>query len=488
MHHAESRFLCVARPVLPGRESTDWQAIRGTGADSAAGAETRRAAQGIDGMVFVAVLLVFQAVAAAAAGYTPAQTEALAVRMAQVDAVNRLTEMVLGVRLASGETVREALGAGSRKEIALRVFLRSARMVGPARVYSDGVAEVDVQAPADAVAEEVGSLTGRPDAARAAMASLVVGPVTANLSASGRGTAPPDLLSEAVQRIVAAPRDELPAMYPAGWRRVTAAGRVLAARAARIDAYDRMAERLRGILLGRTETVADLADASAGARAAFDAYVRSLPVADAPRFMPDRIAEVQVQAPVAGLIEFLKHLRGLHGAAAVTEERLDRLSVQIKSERIAVTGRGMPPPDAIRARSTAEAAGGAALPDWATEALEAVGTADLRPRVDDAGRGRLLAVRSAKARAQAALEKRVDAIALDGGTTVRERAARDPVFRRDLETFLDSARTVAGRSLRDGRAWEVTLRLPLLRLYEFSRGAREGTEGQRGGSVHPPPR
>jgi hypothetical protein len=128
----------------------------------------------------------------------------------------------------------------------------------------------------------------------------------------------------------------------------------------------------------------------------------------------------------------------------------------------------MPPPEAIRPESVA-AAGGAALPDWATEVLQATGTAGLSRDADDAREARLMAVRSAKVRALADLERRVDAIVLAGGTTVRERAARDAVFRSDLETFLESARTVRQRSLRDGRAWEVTLRLPLLRLYEFSR-------------------
>jgi len=400
--------------------------------------------------------------------YTPEQAEVLAVRMAQVDAVNRLTEKVLDAPLASGETVREALGPGSRKEIALRVFLRSARMVGPARVYSDGVAETDVQAPAEVVSAEVARLLGRP-AAAVSLDALLPGPVEANLSASGRAAAPPGLSAEAVRRIVSAAREALPEMFPAGWRRVTAEGRVLAARAARIAAYEALAGRLRGIRLGRTETVADLADGSPAASAAFDAYFRSLPVAGPPRFMPDRIAEVEAATKVSRLIGILKSLRALQsGGTRVTDERIDRLSVRIKSDRIAATGRGMPPPETIRPESAA-AAGGVALPDWATETLEAVGDADLSRDVDDPRRKRLLAVRSAKVRALSDLERQVDAVVLDDGTTVRQRAARDAVFRRDLETFLDSARTVRQRSLRDGRAWEVTLRLPLLRLHAFSR-------------------
>ncbi|MFO8015453.1 MAG: hypothetical protein R6X20_19385 [Phycisphaerae bacterium] len=210
---------------------------------------------------------------AAGADYTPEQARGLAVRMAQVDAVNRLTERVLGVELASGETVREALGPGSRNEIALRVFLRSARRVGPARVYSDGVAEVDVQVPVDPVAAKVADLTGRAPP-EVPIASLAVSPIEENLTASGRGTAPPGLSDEAVRRIASAPPDRLPDMYPAGWRRVTAAGRVLAARAARVAAYEALSDRLEGILLGRTETVAGLLAGSPSAKTAFESYAR----------------------------------------------------------------------------------------------------------------------------------------------------------------------------------------------------------------------
>jgi len=422
-----------------------------------------------DSVVVVAAVVLSAACAAGGGEYSAEQAQRLAVRMAQVDAVNRLTERVLAVALPSGETVREALGPGSRKDIALRVFLRSARMVGPPRVYSDGVAEVDVQAPVEVIAEKVAALSGRtPD--QVPLASLCVGPIGANLSASGRGRAPEGLSAETVRRIASAPADELTEMYPAGWRRVTAASRVLAARSARVAAYEAMADRLKGLLLGRSETVADLVAGSAAAKAAFDAYVRSLPVAGPPRFMPDGIAEVEVATPLARLIAVLKRLRRIRGRdTGPSAERIDRLSVRIKSDRIAVTGRGMPPPEAVRPAPAPTVAGGEALPDWAAETLEAAGTAEISPDVSDARRNRLLAVRAAKVRALADLERQVNAVVLDGGTTVRQRAARDPVFRRDLETFLDSARPVRCRSLDEGRAWEVVLRLPLLRLYAFSR-------------------
>ncbi|MBL7139710.1 MAG: hypothetical protein ISS74_02240 [Planctomycetes bacterium] len=403
------------------------------------------------------------------AGAAPGETRMLAVRAAQVDGVNRLTLMVLDAGAGDGKTVRDVLGANSPKETDLRVFLRSARMVGFPRLYSDGVAEVDVEAPADVVVTKVAGLCGL-KAGAAAFDDLRSRALDGCLRTSGTGRAPAGLGPEVIAHLASAPPEVLPEMFPAGWERVTATGRVMAVRAARVDAYRRMRERLEAILLGPTETVGDLVRGAAVAEAAFDAYVRSLSVAGPPRLMPDRIAEVEVAAPVRSLIEVLKDIRRLRGGAGrSTDEQIDRVSVRIKSDAITVTGRGMPPDDEVRASAGAAVAGGAPLPDWATDVIEARGTAALALDVPDPERARLLAARSAKARALAELERKVDAIDLGGGVTVRQRAAKDAAFRGDLETFLESARTVTYRGIDDGQAWEVVLRVPMLRLYECSR-------------------
>jgi len=422
-------------------------------------------------LTIVAVLLAVCA-GFADADYTPRQTEALAIRAAQVGGLDRLTRMVLEAHVGPEETVAEALGAGSPKEIALRVFLRSARMVGPPRVYSDGVAEVDVEAPLDVVVAEVAALLGRrPETV--GLEDLRERAIDGSLVTSGRGRAPPGVSQEVLERLDATPPEELPELFPAGWERVTATGRVLAIRAARVAAYRAMADRLRRILLGKTGSVGDLVQGVSAAESAFEAYVRSLPVTGPPRLMPDRIAEVEVSASLRGLIAVLKDIRRLRGAGSRwTDEQIDRLSVRVKSDCITVVGRGMPPPEEVRPAPAPTAAAGEALPDWATDVLEARGTARLSPEVPDGKEARLLAARSAKGRALAALRRKVDQMTLADGVTVRARAARDPTFRRDLETFLDSARTALCRPVEDGRAWEVTLRLPLLRLYEFSRHGR----------------
>jgi hypothetical protein len=417
--------------------------------------------------------VVAAACAAGAAGrdadYTPAEADLLAVRAAQVDAVHRLTELVRATALPSGTTVGEALVPGSRQEIALRVFLRSARMVGPPRVYSDGVAEVDVHAPLEVVIEKTAALCSV-EVEGPALAGLRRQAVDGHLCTTGRGRAPPGLATEAIKRLRSAPPEALPEMFPAGWRRVTATGRVLAIRAARIAAYEAMADRLNEILLAQTESVGTLVGTSPAAQAAFEAYVRSLAVSGPPRLMPDRIAEVDVTAPLPGLIEALKDIRRLRGGQVrVTEDQLDRLSVRIKSDGVTVTGRGMPPPDTVRPAPAPAVAGGEALPDWATEVFEAAGTARLNPEMDDPAKAALLASRSAKVRALDDLERQVDRIALADGQTVRQRAARDATFRRDLGLFLESARVARSRAIDDGRGREVVLRLPLLRLYEFSR-------------------
>ncbi|KPK47859.1 MAG: hypothetical protein AMK72_07810 [Planctomycetes bacterium SM23_25] len=401
-------------------------------------------------------------------GCTPDQARMLAIRAAQVDAVSRLAETVLAARVSAVRTLGQAIGPGSAKEIALRVFLRAAQRVGEPRVYSDGVAEVDVEVPVDAVARQVAALYTPGEHETGDLADLAYVAVDGYVRAGGRGRAPSDPSPEALAGLESVPLEGLPEMFPAGWERVTATGRVEAIRAARIRAYSAMAEHLKGVYLGPKETVGGLVDGLSASEAMFDAFVRSLPVAGPVRMMPDGIAEVDVAVMVPDVIQVLKDIRTLRGAATWTDERIDRLSLRLKSRRLVTTGHGMPPASEVRPADAAVVAGGVALPDWAAETIEAHGEAPFSADMADREEARVLAARSAKVRALSAVAKQVDDVALGDGVTVRQRAATDSRFRRDLTTFLSGVRTVASRPTEDGKGWEVALRLPLLRLYEFS--------------------
>ena len=405
---------------------------------------------------------------APASAYTPEQARMLAIRAAQVDGVNRLTEIVLATPLAGTTTVGQALGPGSDKEMALRVFLRSARVVGEPRAYSDGVAEVDVEVPVEVVAHEIAALHAPAEGGTVDLGDLARAAIDGCIRTSGSGRAPRNVPPEVLKRLESAGPDELPEMFPAGWAGVTATGRVGAIREARVRAYEAMAAYLKGLYLGSAEKVADLVEGQSAAEAAFEAFVRSLPVQGDPRMMPDRIAEVDVVADLADLIRVLKDILRLRPESRLTEERIDRLSIRLKMPRLSTTGRGMPPTAEIRPVETAPVAGGAPLPDWAAETLGASAEAEFSPDADDPQQARVLAARSAKVRALADLERQVDAVTLAANLTVRQRAAKDEVFRRDLKTFLSGARTVASVPREGGKGWQVTLRLPLLRLYELS--------------------
>jgi len=414
--------------------------------------------------------------------YTPDQSRALAVWAAQCDALGRLTEMVLGAKLASGKTVGEALGPGSDAEIALRLFLRSARPAAEPRVYSDGVVQMDIEvgmnslvrclrglgalAPPDAGTASTASASS----AAAALPALQSQAVDGYLRATGSGVAPRDLAPDAVRRAEAARPEEFPELFPLGWENVTAAGRVEAIRQARVRAYAAVGELIRDMRLSQTEKAGDAIAASTIAQVMVDSFVRSQPVEGEPRMMPDRIAEVDVAVSVRDLIRLLKDIRLLGGPAARwTEEQVDHLSVRLKTDRLTATGRGMPPPAEVRPAEPPRAAPGAPPPDWAGTTVEARATANVNEDVENPDEARLLAARLAKARALADIEKQVAQIKLDDGRTVRQRAGKDEVFLRDLKTFLSSARTVVYRPTGDGKAWEVVLKLPLLRLYECSR-------------------
>jgi hypothetical protein len=290
------------------------------------------------------------------------------------------------------------------------------------------------------------------------------------LRAEGRGRAPRDLAPEVIRKVEAARLEELVEMFPAGWDRVSAMGRVDAVRRARIGAYAAMERMVRAIRLGPTGTIGDMASALPAAETLLDTYLRALPVAAEPRMMPDRIAEVDVVAQVRDLIKVLKDIRALEPAdQRMPEDRIDQLSINLKSERLSVTGYGMPSPDQIKPDESLPTAPGPTMPDWAAWALEARGTAKCPDDIEDVAEAKILMARSAKARAMSAMERQLDAVRLEDGRTVRDRAAKDEVFRRDVVAMLAGAKTVKHEEQAGGKQWEVVVRLPLLRLWEFSR-------------------
>ncbi len=399
-------------------------------------------------------------------GLTDEQAAVLAMRDAQGAALRRLADRILDARLAEDQTIGEALGAGTEAEARLRVLLRSATMVGDPRRYSDGVTEVDVEIRLATVMRGLSLLlTVEPDE-RLSVPALEVAAVDGYLRASGTGRPSEEVAPERIEAAVAAPRDELPEVYPLGWRQVQPAGRIQAARDARIRAYHAMGERLRGVQVARASTVGDRVRPHPAAEVRLDTFLRRLPVQGRPRLMPDRVAELTVAAPVAALIEVLKELRRLlPPEARWTEEEVDALSLRLKADVLSVTGRGMPAEGLVDLRP---APANGPLPDWAARTLVAEAEAEPPERVQDPEQARVLAARAARARAAEALSKLLDEVEIAEGVTVHDRLVRDAVFKKDVQTLLESAKVAASRPTDEGR-WEVVLALPLERLYGFAR-------------------
>ena len=398
------------------------------------------------------------------------QEKLLSVRAAVVDGYGHMADLVLASRLPDNRTVRAAVGPASDGEMALRLFLRTARMVGDPRVYSDGVAEVDVEMPFDAIARKVAQLCGPKADGPQALADLRLQVMDGYLRVEGRGRVPRDLAPEVLRKVEATRTDELVEMFPVGWERVTALGRFDAVRQARVRAYAAMSEAVRAIRLSPTRTIGDLTSSSPAADTLLDAYLRGLPVVGQPRMMPDRIAEVDMAALVRDLIKVLKDIRALAPADGnLTEDQIDQLSINLKTERLTATGYGMPPPDQIKPEESLPVAPGPTMPDWAGRVLEARGVANRPDDIEDLAEAKVLAARSAKARAMSDLQRQLDAVRMDEDRTVRDRAAKDEAFRRDIVALIASAKTVKHEEQAGGKQWEVVVRLPLVRLWEFSR-------------------
>lgn len=229
------------------------------------------------------------------------QQKLMSLRAAQLDAYRLLAERIYGLELASHSTVRDYLTEDDRIAGYFEKFLKGARF-GPPRYYDDGSCEIDAEVTLEQLVnvlkrsyddvyqggkwrrEQFDELTRRTE--------RKVIQVTGSGAASIRSQLP-DPAQEPILPKVAPLRDQeikLPPIY----RRYPPAERLKAKRAAELDAYRLMLERIYGLELDSTTTVGNYVTKYDAIRTATEGFLRGVrPVST--RYNADGVVEVTMQ-------------------------------------------------------------------------------------------------------------------------------------------------------------------------------------------------
>jgi hypothetical protein len=419
-------------------------------------------------LTVIALALAFSS-PVANAQLTEAQKKLLARRAAQVDAYRNLAEKVKGLRITSNTYVRDFVALSDQIDTDLNTFLKGAE-VTLVRYLSDGTCEVEVSMPVRLVIKELRRLHRvhweRVHTFRIQphdFARITTYYTEDLVRAQGWGV--PRSEESSQESVSSSPTSGIP-----GWENVTARGRLMAERAAKVDAYRNLAEIIKGLRITSNTYVRDFVAESDQISTRLDAFIKGARQIGPYRYTPEGICEVDVEITVQEVIKKLKEIRKWYirgrypwRRVYIKTIRFEKIVAYYPKRVIQATGQGVPPAKYIKQGSTVPS-GSSAAPAWVGSSLKATGVG-ISPEGSSGSEASLMAERAAEVDARRNLAEEFYGVQIDAATTVRDFVVQHDEVKAKLETFLRGARKTDTRFLADGSI-EVDVEIPLQGLWE----------------------
>ncbi|MDP3980255.1 MAG: LPP20 family lipoprotein [Chlamydiota bacterium] len=410
---------------------------------------------------------------------SPGQQKLLAKRAATVDAYRNLAEQIKGLKIDSNTYVRDFVAESDEIATSLDTFIKGIRISGAAIYYDDGSCEVSVEVTLQQVVlqlkryfktyrhlchehtysfdrmEQVNKLTV--------------------IRAKGHGAPREEAPGYGEPVGYTAPTAVNPSAGVPGWENVTARGRLMAERAAKVDAYRKLAEHIKGIQITSNTYVRDFVAESDEISTRLDTFIKGVKQLGPYRYMPDGIVECDVQVAIQTVVKELTTIRDWQVThypghrwhhAHLRTTRFEEILNFSPKKHIRATGEGVPPEKYTRPSGpepVAYAPAAPSSPSWATQVVRATGTG-IPPEGAVGAEAQLMAARAAELDAKRNLTEMVYGVNIDSRTTVRDFAVQNDTINADVRTFLAGAVVGEPRFLPDGSA-EVDVELALDGLY-----------------------
>jgi len=392
--------------------------------------------------------------AQAPSALTPEQRRSLE-HVSLAEARAAVLTRVLDLPLANELTVRDWTAQDAHLSRALRLWVRTLPRAGRPRLYSDDVCESDVRlTPAAVQAELVAQLE------HASASSIPAGLTAARIQAAAANW--PILWTTGSATPPADP--DRSANQPVGWENVSREGMELARRAAAADALDALLAEAGQLPVGPTRPLAGFLDSSPAVHAAVAAAVeRAANVAV--QLDPDQVAVANAHLSVRELSRILTrvHQEHYHGDEfAVTDFR--EMALHPPVEELDAVGLGTPPARTLLPGRPAPVE--LDTPTWAGTSLTATGRYDaVTANPPDAAAQRDIA----RLNALDQLRQQIEQLVIRDGVTVGDFLAYYQDLKPDVVLFITGARTIRESTASGPGGVEVTVELPLRRLWEILR-------------------
>lgn len=243
------------------------------------------------------------------------QQRLMAQRAAELDAWRKLGEQVLGLTVTASGTVRDLVLENEVLMAELDQVIKGA-VIDQVRHFPDGSCEVDAHLPAERVRETLTEVSRRRGDAtgwqRETFEELVKRSDQEMVCATGVGLPASDghgsdITREAWSLLREASGQAGDAALPAIYDRFSTQARLMAQRAAEVDAYRRLVEQVSGMRVTSGTTVENLAATSDEVRGVLVATLRGARHRGV-RYRADGVVEVRMEVEVARLVTTLKRL------------------------------------------------------------------------------------------------------------------------------------------------------------------------------------
>lgn len=394
-----------------------------------------------------------------------AQNKLLAKRAAEADCYRKLTETVYGVRLNSSTFVRDFIAESDEIRTGVDAFVRGIRL-GPPRYFDDGTCEVDGEvtvAKLVTTLKEIHSAHYHGNSVTTTDFESIKESVKSEIiRATGSGAPRPEIpeLPPGFEGAIS----PLPSGYvpspsvPPLWKSVGGQGRLMAERAAEVDAMRRLLEQIKGLRLNSTTLVRDFITESDEISTQASGIVIGAAVVSKYLHSDELIAEVTMEVPVEKVVTRIKELHSQHyHGNKVTTTDITNIKNTVEREMIRATGSGVPP-----ARFISEArSAGVDMPEWMGRSIQATGQGT-DPEIQTA-QGKLRAARAAELDAMRKLAEQLYGLTISSTTTVREFVTQHDAVATQVDAVLAGA--VATEPRFEGDVATVTVSLPAAEVW-----------------------
>ncbi|HSW44447.1 MAG TPA: hypothetical protein VLM89_02640 [Phycisphaerae bacterium] len=401
-----------------------------------------------------------------------AQKKLLSQRAAQADAYRKLAEAIKGLQITSDTYVKDFVAESDSIRASMDEFIRGVRL-GPPKFFEDLSCEVPAEVTVAKVIETLKSIHTREykgDRVKGTDIEQMNQRIDKKIiKVVGMGAPRPDLppdLPAGVEGVIEKAPPSLPEPpIPELWRRMPAQARMMAIRAAEIDAKRQLLERIKGLRITSDTIVRDFVAESDQITAQAQGTVVGAQTVRTYLHHDEPIAEVTVEVPLESVITTIKelHTRSIRGDD-IKGTDIQEVVSRIQTKTFQATGMGIPPKKYLEVYNTKVTSPQQQIPPWAMSPIRMEGSAVVPPDKAGTAQGKLMAARGAELDAKRKLGEHIRGLEISSKTTVKDFVAEHDEIRSQMDAFLVGA--VVEDTRFDGETSTVTVSIPGMQVWE----------------------